>query len=194
MSVATLLIYSLPAGAGADFVQKLVARLQTSTEVVAPFNLRLTNPMLRLGLPMWVEDLDLKLEYHLRHSALPYPGGERELGVLVSRLHSNPMDFNRPLWEYHVIEGLAGNRFAVYFKMHHALVDGLAGVRMLQRSMSTRQQDVDIPALWSARHEARESSSTPASVKWNVLDSLGGAARSVRDTAIALIRLAHAAL
>jgi WS/DGAT/MGAT family acyltransferase len=193
MHVATLLIYSLPAGAGPDFVQNLVARLRNATEFVAPFNLRLTNPNLRLGLPMWVEDRDLDLEYHVRHLALPYPGGERELGVLVSNLHSNPLDFNRPLWAYYIIEGLAGNRFAVYFKMHHALVDGLAGVRMLQRSMSTRQQDVDTPALWSARHEAGESSPTPATDRWDVVDSLGDAARSVRDVGTALIQLAQSA-
>ena len=150
MHVATLLIYSLPPDAGADFVRQIVAGLQQSTEFVAPFNLRLKNPVLKFALPMWQEDFDLDLEYHVRHSALPYPGGERELGVLISRLHSNPMDFNRPLWEYHVIEGLEKNRFAVYFKMHHALVDGLAGLRMLQRSMSTRRDDLNTPALWSA--------------------------------------------
>ena len=113
MHVATLLIYSLPASAGADFVQELVAGLQRSTEFVDPFNRRLKNPVLKFALPMWVEDFDLDLEYHVRHSALPYPGGERELGILVSRLHSNPMDFNRPLWEYHIIEGLERNRFAI---------------------------------------------------------------------------------
>ena len=140
------------------------------------------------GLPMWVEDFDLDLEYHVRYSALPYPGRERELGVLVSRLHSNPMYFNRPLWEYHIIEGLERNRFAVHFKMHHALVDGVAGVRMLQRSMSTRQDDVDAPALWSASQEDGDTSPTSSAVERDVLHSLGSAARSAGAVAGAMLR------
>ena len=193
MHVATLLIYSLPPGAGADFVKRFVADLQQSTEFVAPFNLRLKNPVLKFALPMWQEDFDLDLEYHVRHSALPYPGGERELGVLISRLHSNPMDLNRPLWEYHVIEGLERNRFAVYFKMHHALVDGLAGLRMLQRSMSTRQEDVNTPALWSAHPPGGGLARPFAPFNWDLLGLLGGALRSAGDVANALLAMLQAA-
>jgi diacylglycerol O-acyltransferase len=193
MHVATLLIYSLPPGAGADFVKRIVADLQQSTEFVAPFNLRLRNPALKFALPMWQEDFDLDLEYHVRHSALPYPGGERELGVLISRLHSNPMDLNRPLWEYHVIEGLERNRFAVYFKMHHALVDGLAGLRMLQRSMSTRQEDVNTPALWSAHPPGGGLAGPSAPFNWDLLGSLGGTLRSAGDVANALLAMLQAA-
>ena len=67
-------------------------------------------------MPSWEVADDVDVDYHVRHSALPRPGGELELGVLVSRLHSNPMDLSRPLWEYHLIEGLAGHRFAIYIK------------------------------------------------------------------------------
>lgn len=150
MHVATLLIYSLPPGAPPDFLSRMVASLRECTEFADPFNRRLSGPVKLTRMLPWEQDFDPDLEYHVRHSALPYPGGERELGMLVSRLHSNRLDFTRPLWEYHVIEGLENNRFAVYFKMHHALVDGIAGVRMLQRSMSTRREDLNTPALWSA--------------------------------------------
>jgi WS/DGAT/MGAT family acyltransferase len=150
MHVATLLIYSLPPDASPDFLKDMVAGLRDSTEFVDPFNRRLAYPSKPNLVPMWVQDFDLDMEYHVRHLALPHPGGERELGVLISRLHSNPMDFNRPLWEYHIIEGLEGDRFAIYFKMHHALVDGIAGIRMLQRSMSSNPEDVNTKALWSA--------------------------------------------
>ena len=75
----------------------------------------------------WVEDEAFDVDYHVRHSALPAPGGERELGILVSRLHSNQLDFSRPPWELHVIEGLDARRFAVYVKIHHSLVDGFTG-------------------------------------------------------------------
>lgn len=150
MHVATLLIYSLPADAGPDFLRRMVAGLQESTEFVEPFNKRLASATMRALIPVWVQDFDLDMEYHVRHLSLPQPGGERELGVLISRLHSAPMDFRRPLWEYYVIEGLEKNRFAIYFKMHHSIVDGIAGIRMMQRSMSTRAEEVDTPALWSA--------------------------------------------
>lgn len=150
MHVATLLIYSLPDDAGPDFLRNLVAELRESTEFVEPFNKVYRRPGPLRPYPSWERNFDLDLEYHVRHLALPHPGGERELGVLIARLHSNPLDFRRPLWEYHVIEGLEDNRFAVYFKMHHAIVDGIAGVRMLQRSMSADPGDETTPPLWSA--------------------------------------------
>ena len=93
-------------------------------------------PAVWCGSPLqsWVVDEDFDLDYHVRRSALASPGDERELGVLVSRLHSNPIDLSRPPWEVHLIEGLEGGRFAVYTKMHHALVDGYSGVRLLART------------------------------------------------------------
>ncbi|MFV8816133.1 WS/DGAT/MGAT family O-acyltransferase [Haliea sp. E17] len=156
MHVATLLIYSLPDNAGDDYLGNLVRDLRGSTEFADPFNRRLVDNSLRLMTPMWTRDYDLDMEFHVRHQALPQPGGERELGMLISRLHSNPMDFSRPLWEYHVIEGLDDNRWAVYFKMHHSMVDGIAGIRMLQRSMSADPEETGTPALWSAHPPVEE--------------------------------------
>jgi len=151
MHVATLLVYAKPADAGKDYLADMVARFRESTEFVDPFNKRFVAPSLLRPYPTWERDYDLDMEYHVRHLALPAPGGERELGALIARLHSNPLDFKRPLWEYHIIEGLEGDRFAVYFKMHHALVDGIAGVHMLTRSMSKDPGDTTAPALWSAQ-------------------------------------------
>mgnify|MGYP000328947404 CR=1 FL=1 len=73
-----------------------------------------------------VEDEDIDLEYHVRHAALPWPGGERELGELVGRLQSTPLDLSRPPWECTIIEGLEHHRFAMFVKMHHALIDGVS--------------------------------------------------------------------
>lgn len=162
MHVATLLIYQLPENAGEDYLHNLVADLRDETEFAAPFNKRLARATGFTLLPFWVNDSDLDMEYHVRHLALAHPGGERELGALISRLHSNPMDKARPLWEFHIIEGLENNRFAVYFKMHHSIVDGIAGVRMLQRTMSTDPTETDLPALWaaSAPPEEREEEAT----------------------------------
>ena len=91
---------------------------------------------------------DVDLDYHVRHSALPHPGGQRELGILVSRLHSNALDLHRPLWEAHLIEGLQGNRFAMYTKTHHSLIDGVSSQRLMMRALATGPDRRDMPPFW----------------------------------------------
>lgn len=125
-------LYAAP-DAGTDFVAKLLADWAKHMKAIAPFNLR---PVLRMGLWYWEEDEEFELDYHLRHLALPQPGRIRELLAMVSRLHGNLLDRNRPLWETYVIEGLPGGRFATYSKIHHALVDGVSGARMAANAMS----------------------------------------------------------
>ncbi len=154
MQVGNLSIFSLPADAGDDFVAGLVERARASTTVVSPWNLKLRGGNLGRAAPKWVEDNDIDMEYHFRHSALPKPGGERELGRLISRLHSTQLDFNRPPWEAHLIEGLEGNRVALYTKMHHSLIDGVSGARLLERVYSTDPDKRDMAAPWSTGHVA----------------------------------------
>lgn len=149
MHVGSLTIFSLPANAADGFLKNLVAAMREHRNFAAPFNLRLANPKLKGLVPAWVEDHKIDLDYHLRHSALPAPGGERELGVLISRLHSHPLDFNRPLWEVHFIEGLENNRFALYMKMHHSQVDGVGGMKMLQKMLSSDPKAVEMLPPWS---------------------------------------------
>jgi len=149
MHVGSLTIFSLPARAPESFLKDLVAQMREHRNFSAPFNLKLANPKLKGVLPAWVEDHRIDLDYHLRHSALPAPGGERELGVLISRLHSHQLDFNRPLWEFHLIEGLENNRFALYVKMHHSQVDGVGGMQMLQKMLSPDPNAPDMLPPWS---------------------------------------------
>ena len=115
-------------------------------------------------LPLMREIHDVDLDYHVRHSALPHPGGQRELGVLVSRLHSNELDLHRPLWEVHLIEGLEGNRFAIYSKMHHSLVDGVSGMRLIMRALSSDPTSAGTPSFWTRRRgrSARRARTTTA--------------------------------
>ncbi|MFV0276690.1 MAG: WS/DGAT/MGAT family O-acyltransferase [Parahaliea sp.] len=193
MHVATLLIYELPRDAAADYLQNLVSGLRNSTDFADPFNRRLLHPNLRFAAPTWTRDYDPDMEYHVRHYSLPRPGGERELGMLISRLHSNPMDFSRPLWEYHVIENLENNRFAVYFKMHHSLVDGISGIRMLQRSMATDPADVDTPALWTAHAPSAGMPLKERVTLREALRSLPNAVSSATQIGKALVTLARAA-
>jgi len=149
MHVGSLTIFSLPPQAPEDFLKNLVAFMREHRNFAPPFNLKLASPKLKGLLPAWVEDHKIDLDYHLRHSALPAPGGERELGVLISRLHSHQLDFNRPLWEVHIIEGLENNRFALYMKMHHSQVDGVGGMKMLQKMLSTDSRAEGMLPPWS---------------------------------------------
>ena len=77
---------------------------------------------------MWIDDPDFNLEYHVRHSALPAPGGMEQLQDLTARIFSQQLDRSKPLWEMWLIEGLEDNRFALITKTHHSLIDGIAGV------------------------------------------------------------------
>ena len=148
--VGVLVRLKLPEGAGKSFVADLVSSLRQFPAQQAPFNQRLAKGYLAGIAPAWETADNVDLDYHLRHSALPYPGTERELAVLISRLHSIPMDHHRPMWELHVIEGLDNNSFALYMKMHHSLIDGVAGARMISRWMSKSPDHVEtFPPLWA---------------------------------------------
>ncbi len=133
MQVGMLATFRVPEGEP-TFVADLVARWRDVREFAPPFNLLFR----KTPVPSWVElpDDAIDLDYHVRHSALPAPGSQRELGVLVSRLHSAKMDRRYPLWECHVIEGLEQDRWSLYIKAHHSQVDGVGGVRLLRRIMS----------------------------------------------------------
>jgi diacylglycerol O-acyltransferase / wax synthase len=149
MHVAGLQIFSLPPGAPDDYVGQMLAGFKSSHTISAPWNQRLSGGWLDRVLPSWATDDAVDLDYHVRHSGLPRPAGERELGILVSRLHSQALDLTRPLWECHFIEGLEGGRFAIYTKMHHSMIDGVSGMRMLQRMLSTSPETRGMRAPWA---------------------------------------------
>ena len=187
MHVAGLMPFELPADAPPDFLRDLVSDLRASREFMPPWNYCLRGPGLTHPMPVWVEQDTVDLEYHVRHSALPRPGGERELGQLVARLHSQALDLTRPPWEFHLIEGLAGGRFAVYLKMHHSLIDGISGVRLLTRCMSEDpERSRSLPPFWSpslekkVRREPRaELHPTLEGVLKAMTDTIGTQVRSV---------------
>jgi diacylglycerol O-acyltransferase / wax synthase len=155
MHVGGLMIFELAPDAAPDFFQQLVNDFREHREFHPPWNRRLKSTRLKALTPAWVEDQDLDLDYHLRLSALPWPGGERELGVLIARLHSHPLDFRRPPWECHVIQGLENHRFALYVKMHHSLIDGVSAMRELVRVLSRDPDDGERPPFWAVPREKR---------------------------------------
>src|SRR3954451_9602765 len=158
MHVGSLQVFELPDGADSSMLRSAYEKLLAETEVGPLFGRRPYRSLATGGQWAWARDRDVDLEHHVRHSALPQPGRVRELLALVSRLHSTLLDRQRPLWELHLIEGLAGNRFAVYSKLHHSVMDGVSGMRLLQRSLS-KTPDEDQPAFWTLRPRKSSRSS-----------------------------------
>jgi len=100
--------------------------------------------------PVWVDDDAFEPEYHVRHSHLPRPGSEAQLKTLVSRILERPLDRKRPLWEMWFIEGLPGGRFAMLCKVHHCMVDGIAGIELLAALLSpVPETRIERPRPWS---------------------------------------------
>ncbi len=196
MHVAGLMIFELPAKAPPDFFQKMFAMFREHREFYPPWNRRLRSPRLKTLTPAWVEDNDLDIEYHLRLSALPWPGGEREFGQLIARLHSQPLDFTRPPWECNIIEGLEGNRFALYIKIHHSLIDGVSAMRMLARMLPKSADDLEAPPFWAVPPAPR-SGKDPEAAAARAAGGLFGAMRArfsaVPDLARAAAELIRAA-
>ena len=95
---------------------------------------------LALGRPVWVDDPHFNLRYHLRRTALPEPGGDDELRLLVGRVMSQRLDRDKPLWEMWMVEGLSANRWALVSKVHHAIVDGVAGAELLSAILDEERE------------------------------------------------------
>jgi WS/DGAT/MGAT family acyltransferase len=91
----------------------------------------------KLHHPMWVENDDIDLDYHLRRARVPAPGGRRELDQLIGEIASTPLDRSRPLWEMYVADGLADDRIAIIHKVHHVLADGVASANQMAKAIAT---------------------------------------------------------
>lgn len=150
--VGGLQLFETPEGADRRYLYDLYrSAVESDAPVRSLFRRRLKHP--GLGGLSWTPDDDFDIEYHVRHSALPEPGRVRELLTVVSRLHGTLLDRNRPLWEAHLIEGLADGRFALYTKIHHALCDGVTAMRLLECSMSADPDETKMPLPWERRPE-----------------------------------------
>lgn len=184
--VGGLLQFRLPPDAPRDFMRQLMADFRGHRTFTAPWNRRLKLAFSKNPVPAWVEDEHIDLEYHVRHAALPWPGGERELGELVGRLQSTPLDLTRPPWECTLIEGLGDDRFALFVKMHHSLIDGVSGMMLLQRAMAAdAEKSLRLPPFWASGQprEARTASPRPSPTVANAtaaaVDVLSQQAKSV---------------
>ncbi|WP_136244412.1 WS/DGAT/MGAT family O-acyltransferase [Mycobacterium intracellulare] len=188
MHVGGLQLFEPPPGAGRGFARELHKQLTAQQEFQPTFRkhpAKFVGGIANLG---WSYDDDIDVDYHVRRSALPSPKRVRELLELTSRWHSTLLDRHRPLWETHIVEGLKDGRFAIYTKVHHALIDGVSAQKLMQRALSTDPDDPEIRAPWSLSKPKRKSS--PSSR----LGSLARAAGSVAALAPSTVGLARAAL
>lgn len=176
--VAGLMVFQLPDDAPPGFVRQIVQTYRAALPLHAPWQLKLAKVPFGWLAPAMAPAPDIDLDYHVQHMSLPAPGGERELGELISSLHGQTLDRSRPLWSCHVIEGLSDGRFAIYVKIHHALTDGVNGIRMLARSLATTPDGI-WHAPWHTPRPARSKAATPLAAT---------ASRSPRDIANALFK------
>jgi diacylglycerol O-acyltransferase len=184
MHTGGLLLFSYPEGVHEEWLHETMTGNDDPEAVQYPFNQKLAYPLRRLGLPHWVTDHELDTQYHVRHSALPKPGRYREMFSLVSRLHSTRLHRDRPLWEAHVIEGVEDNRFALYVKTHHSMIDGVGAMRMLRDCLSNDPNERDMPALWNIPRPPRQSVEAPDSP--SALAAMSGALGGVLKFASAV--------
>jgi diacylglycerol O-acyltransferase / wax synthase len=151
MHVGSLQLFQPPDGATALDVRSMFEQAISADEVAPLFQKRPRRSITTLGQWGWETDRAFDLEHHVRRNALPRPGRVLELLALCSRLHSTLLDRQRPLWEMHLIEGLADGRYAVYLKAHHSLVDGVSALRLLARMLSDDADERGMPAPWAPR-------------------------------------------
>ena len=202
MAIASIAVFEGPAPSHQEFLAYLAGRLPQ----VPRYRQKLRAVPFRLGRPVWVDDPDFDLDYHVRRTALPAPGGDEELAALMARVMSQRLDRDHPLWEYWVAEGLAEDRWALISKVHHCMVDGVSGTDLYRvifdfspepspaaadsRAVSAEPSPVQLAAL-----AALDVIALPAREALALTDAMAdpaGAARQVTDTARALAKLTPA--
>ncbi|NNK33424.1 MAG: wax ester/triacylglycerol synthase family O-acyltransferase [Xanthomonadales bacterium] len=191
--VGGLQILRLPRGKGSAWLRSLLDELkQVSPGYPFDHRLRDENPVQ----PVLVPDEGLDLDYHVRHTVLPGPGNDEQLADMVSRLHANLLDRERPLWEFHLIEGLADRRFAFYTKIHHAIVDGMTFARWFAESGSFRASDRKSPPIWQRDEPPRDRPHKDglAPLISEGIKLLGGGVRTVADLSVLSARLVQRAV
>ena len=146
MTMGSVAIFEGPPPAYDDALRMFAAKLP----LVPRYRQLVQTIPFGLGWPVWVDDPHFDIEYHVRHTSLPHPGGEEQLRRLVGRLMAQELDRGRPLWEAWIIEGLEDDKWALVSKTHHSMVDGVGSVDILTLiTDSTSEPSVALPDSWS---------------------------------------------
>lgn len=153
MHVGAIQIFSPPQGVSLrDFIDQTRAAWMATPQVQPPFSYRADTRGLKR--PTWAEIDHIEIENHLQSWGLPDPAGPAELMALVSRLLGEELDMQAPLWEMHLIEGLSPDRYALFTKIHHAVMDGVGGVNLLHKMLSTDPDTRGLPPPWNTPRRA----------------------------------------
>lgn len=145
MHIGGLGVFAGPPPTGEQFREHIASRLH----LVPRYRQKLAPMPFGTGRPVWVEDPDFRVGYHVRHTALPSPGSQTQLLTLTSRVLSQRLDRTKPLWEMWLVEGLADGRFAVVAKTHHAMIDGVGGVDLLTALFDVSPESTPVdPQPW----------------------------------------------
>ena len=170
MHVGAVAVFEGKAPPYRDFLQLIEARL----DQVPRYRQRVQFVPFKQGRPVWIDESQFDLEYHVRHTALPAPGGGEELKRLAGRLFSQALDRDKPLWELWLVEGLGNDRFAVISKTHHCMLDGISGVDLATVLMDTEPstEAPAPPAEWKPRPAPKASQLLATSLKEQITNPI----------------------
>ncbi|WP_159930532.1 MULTISPECIES: wax ester/triacylglycerol synthase family O-acyltransferase [Nocardia] len=190
MHVGSLSVFDPVDGCGPEFARRAYAALAADEDFHPMFRKR---PARLFGTPQlaWTVDRAVELDYHVQRRALPGPGGLDALTEVAAGLHSTLLDRHRPLWEAHLIEGLAGDRVGLYSKIHHALIDGVGAQRLLQRTLTTDPESSEALVPW---HLPPSPGRREDTARRHTLGSRARALLGAAGSAPSILRLARAAL
>ncbi|MCZ6831534.1 MAG: wax ester/triacylglycerol synthase family O-acyltransferase [Gammaproteobacteria bacterium] len=185
--VGILQIFEPVNGSCSDIIQRVLKAYRES-EVGPPFNYYPVFP--RFGMPKWAEAEYFDSSYHIRHAAVPQPGTQQQLIDMVMDLHAGIMDRSRPGWIAYVIEGLEDNCFAVYWKVHHAYIDGASAILRFEASMAKTPEDLEVRPLWGPLFAPFQDDRDPSLSKRlsETGKGLGTQAKAMMDIAQAISR------
>jgi diacylglycerol O-acyltransferase / wax synthase len=170
--------------------EDLRAHIESRLHLVPRYRQKLVYPRFQMGRPLWIDDPRFNLDYHVRHTALPSPGGVEQLRLLTGRIFSQRLDRSKPLWELWLVQRLERNRFALVNKTHHALVDGVSGVDITTVLFDTSPMPTPVGAeRWTPSVEPSDAQLVAEGVKGlaalpaSAARRAVGAARHPRETA-----------
>jgi WS/DGAT/MGAT family acyltransferase len=178
MHVGAVLVFEGPPPAREDFIETIESRLH----LVPRYRQKLCVPRLEMGRPLWVDDPSFNIDYHVRHTALPAPGSTDQLRRLAGRIFAQRLDRSKPLWETWLVQGLEENRFALINKVHHSMVDGVAGVDLATVLFDLTPVPPEIPPPdkeWHPHPEPSQAEIVAAGVRDLVRLPFGLAGRAV---------------
>jgi diacylglycerol O-acyltransferase len=184
LAISSIAVFEGPVPSQEEMNTALLGRLP----LIPRYRQKVRQVPLDLGPPVWVDDPDFDIGYHARRTALPAPGGDRELATLMGRVMSARLDRNRPLWEYWVAEGLAGGRWALISKVHHCMVDGVSGTDLYRVVFDlTPEPGPAAPDDWEPVPGPSTAALTVLAARdlamepWRATKALAGAARRPQD-------------